>query len=74
MRPTPFPHGGKTGNHDVFVALQNVNVKSKGVFGRLGQPRDSHLILRFHIFRCLVGWLGSAERFPPHANKAPQPG
>jgi hypothetical protein len=37
---------------------------SKGVFGRLGQPRDSHLILAFHTFGCLVGRVGSIKRFP----------
>jgi hypothetical protein len=40
------------------------------VFGRLGQPRDSQLILEFHTFSLLVGWVRLTGHCAPHAKKA----
>jgi hypothetical protein len=47
---------------------------SKGVFGSLGQLRNSHLIPPFLTFRCLVARLGRPQQCPPYTEKAPQPG
>jgi hypothetical protein len=48
--------------------------ESKGVFGRLSEPRFSHLSLAEQTICCLLGWLGPSQHCPPHANKASQPG